>query len=188
MKSIPIYIFFCQAGHPGSSLAQSVLSERWHDINLSGQCCQVICQTLCHVLSCQCHNAYKISLTICCRGRASCPVNRPLQTSVCPWITCIWWTGTFVCFKQTIVYHTTFQEWAVNTYNGTSFLSKNKIIYCIAIIQTKQCENMRIASVYVCNSDIHKTFVYNFINVLQKWICCIFEILRHTISRKPLQN
>ena len=50
----------------------------------SSQCCRLIQQRACHVLSCLCDNAYKRPLPVCRKSKALCPVSRPLSVPLWP--------------------------------------------------------------------------------------------------------
>ena len=51
-------------------------------LTCSHQCHRLVHRRLCHVLSCLCDNACKRSLAICCKSRASCPINRLLSVPI----------------------------------------------------------------------------------------------------------
>ena len=61
-------------GCPGSGPAQSICFRKvefyQHVINFFHQCCWLVYQRPCHVLSCLCGNARKRTLAICCKSRA----------------------------------------------------------------------------------------------------------------------
>ena len=73
----------CQARFPGSSPVQFVCFRKvefhQHAIDLSHQCCRLVKQRLCPVLSCLCDNVCKRSLAICRKSGASCPISSLLS-------------------------------------------------------------------------------------------------------------
>ena len=62
--------------HVDSSLPISV------SLTCSSQCCWLVQQRLCHVLSCLFDNACKRSLVFCLKSRALCPISRLLPVPI----------------------------------------------------------------------------------------------------------
>ena len=91
----------CQMGRPGSNPVWSICFRKvefyQHTIDLSHQCCRLVQQRPCYVLSCilvcdnackislaicLCNNACKRSLPICGKSKTSCPVGKLLSVPI----------------------------------------------------------------------------------------------------------